>query len=958
VPWGWRQIGPAPIRDSLDTSFVKRNGGVVYDIAIDPRGTTDRVIFLATNGGIFKSTDGGASWDAKTDGMPSKSIGAVALNPNDPDVIFAGTGTLADPGGINFRADGLYKSTDGGDTWTALGQNIFGTSALTCAKTRDITCGRAISRIVVIPFFREIVLVATNRGLFRSVDGGANFGSAASGFTDGLPVLSGNITDLDVDTLDPATVYASIWGVGIRKSTDLGTTFPLSQNLFRGADGVTPKPNTPLLARIGFMAFAQSTSRESSPSPNTLYVNVAGKVRCTDSSGNPLSACPPLGIWKSPDRGTTWVKAAARGLGDCQCAGQPFATDQTIGVDPRFPTIVHAGMIEHFVSTDGAETFTRAPGVGHADQVAMAFSPHGSGELPAAIWVGNHGGVWLGTAGCRRPVAPARCRFTWHSRNEGLANLGLVFADIGRGSATNNAYSYAGVWDHGLATRRPADLGTDWHLGSFGDGGFVTVDPNNPLRAYGSVNSVFFATDSAGNDGWSVPLGPILQGVVWRVAVDPSSRGPSPPFTSRRLYALSGRWVFRSIDAGSSFQLIFSSSPGINPLAIAISASDPNVVWLGMTDGTLRRTGDALTAFPTWNTVSSALAPAQPVSSIAIDPDDPSDVVVGYGPATPATMPVWFTTFDSDGTSSWTNITGDLPALPVNSVLIDRSTSPASIIVANDESVMYTSDASSATTWEALGTGLPIVYNLQLAHDPSAAPQLVRVGTYGRSAFELFGPITDLRVGLRHEPALVFEGSNLTYQLFVTNTGPEPVRGIVAQLNLDPVLTFVSGGGCSTDGSSLVTCRHAGLEGGGFGFRFDVVVKVDSCPPDGTITSQASASSLLLFDTNVANNTATDTASVFCLPNLDTTITSAVDGDGFPVPNLGKTTSTSIKFTFEGSDEAASFECSLDESNFAPCASPASDDNLLSGVHEFRVRALDANGNPDPSPAEHIWTVL
>jgi uncharacterized repeat protein (TIGR01451 family) len=274
---------------------------------------------------------------------------------------------------------------------------------------------------------------------------------------------------------------------------------------------------------------------------------------------------------------------------------------------------------------------------------------------------------------------------------------------------------------------------------------------------------------------------------------------------------------------------------------------------------------------------------------------------------------------------------------------------------------MYTTDPSNGTGWDTLGTGLPTVYSLQLAHDPNAVPELVRVGTYGRGVFELLGPVTDLDVGLRHEPALIFEGGTFTYKLFVTNIGHEPVRGVVSQLTLDPALTFISGAGCSvlTADSKLVTCRLAGLDApdGATGVVFDVVVVVDECP-EGQVITQAFASSLLLVDTHAANNGAEDRASVTCLPELNTVITSAVDGDGVQVPNLGKTTSTSIKFTFEGSGGAASIECSLDASNFAPCASPASYDNLLSVVHDFRVRALDANGNPDPLPAEHLWTVL
>ncbi len=950
-PLVWRQAGPAPIRidDPASRSFGEGWGGVVYDVAIDPRGTTDRVIYVATNGGIWKSSDGGDTWSPKTDAMPSNSTGAVALDPDDPEIVYAGTGTLIDPLGINFRADALYRSIDGGATWAVLGRNVFG-RPVGCARTRNNTCGRGISRIVVLRGSPKIVLVATNRGLFRRSDADLIWRNVLA------PPLANPgdwVTDLDVDTADPSTVYASVAGVGVLRSVDRGATF--TRNLFL-------RPGSPAPGTFGSLAFAQSTAQGMVPNNRLLYVNVAPSSPC------PSLFCPPLGIWKSIEFGRTWGQARATGLGDCQ---KVCGVDQTIGVDPVDPNIVHVGLVEHYVSFDGARFFARDPGVWHVDQVATVFSPpgHDRGGLAASpVWLGNHGGVWHGVPRERICVPIFGCHFTyaWESRNEGLANFGFVSTDIGRGSAASNAFTYAGAWDHGLVSKRPADPGLDWHLG-FGpaDGGFVTVDPNNPLRAYGSANSVFAATDSAGSDGWGVPLGPIPN-VVWRVAVDPSSRGAAAPFTSRWLYALAGATVYRSIDGGGSFAPIFTSS-GPNPLALAIAPSDPNVLWLGMGDGTLRATADALSAAPIWSAPIATGAPARPVTAVAIHPTDPTEIAIGYGLdnlGTPTTRAVWFTTNNG---ADWTDITGDLLQVPVNAVVIDPSTSPPAIIVGSDQGVLYTTDAITsipatiiAARWSPLGTGLPTAYAMQLAHDGGVVPEILRVGTYGRSAFELFGPVTDLRVALRHDPEPVL-GDTFTYRAFVTNAGFEPVSGVVARLELDPALSFVSGGGCAASPShpQVVICRVAGLDApeGGVGVQFDVVVHVKACPPDRTVTSRWSAGSLLLSDTAPANNATADTATLVCL-FPDTFITSAVDGDGTAVPYFGKTTSAIIKFTFEGSEGTIGFECSLDHDNFAPCTSPATYPDLIPSDHTFEVRALDANGNRDPTPADHVWTVL
>jgi photosystem II stability/assembly factor-like uncharacterized protein len=983
-PWTWRQIGPGPIRfdDARSPLFGEGNGGVVFDIAIDPRGTRDEVIYLATNGGVWKSIDGGVTWQPKTDMMPSNSTGAIALDPNDPDTVYAGTGTLIDPLGINFRAVGIYKSTDGGDSWTVLGRTTFGwTPKSRCAATRDKSCGRGISRIVVLPGAANVVIAGTNNGLFRSTDGGTSWNPVT---ISGAP--NPNITDLDVDTSLGTTVYASVAGVGILRSVDGGATF--TRNLLLRPGG--PAPGT-----FSSIAFAQSTAQRAVPNNRIMYASVASSARCASLS------CPLLGVWRSIDFGRTWSQAGAVGLENCQAI---CAFDQSIGVDPVAPYVVHVGLIDYFISSNSAEFFAKQGGVGHVDEVAITLSPlthRLAGASVTSVWVGNHGGVWAGIPG--EPCIPILgCNYRWRSRNEGLANLGIVSADIGRGSATNNTYSYAGVWDHGLVSKRASDPGMDWHLGILPqDGGFVTVDPINPLRAYGSANSALYVTDSAGADGWTARTagmppfdGPPsgnpsdLTDTVWRMAVDGASRGASPPFTSQRVYALVERQVYRSIDAGVNFtptNPIPFAGPSNFPRAIAISASDPNVVWLGMTDGTLRFACDALSADDeqltepcstspdtspglTWqeptdssgNVSQPALGTPRPVATLAINPANPSETVVGYGPdaaVTSTTQPVWLTT---NGGTTWTNITGNLPALPVNSVVFDPSTSPASIIVANDNGVMYTTDSSAGATWLPLGTGLPTVYAMELAHDPSATPQLLRVGTYGRSVFEMTGPVTDLQAGLRHEPEPVL-GGDLTYHLFITNAGLEPAFGVVGQLELDPVLEFVSGAGCSADpGSNLVTCRVASLDASpehGEGVVIDVVAHLKTCPPDRTVTSHLSVGSLLLSDTDPANNNADDTATFICLL-LDTFIVSAVDGDGIDVPYFGKTTSTSIKFTFTGSEETKSYECSLDQGDFTPCTSPATYEDLVSGDHTVEVRSVDANGSRDPTPATHVWSVV
>jgi hypothetical protein len=109
----WNQIGPAPLQIDADTNF-QGNGpdsGQVVDVAIDPRGSTDQTIFIATqDGGIWQSTDGGKTWQTTTDFLSSLSMGAVALDPANPSIVYAGTGSPAS--NSFFKGIGIYKSRE------------------------------------------------------------------------------------------------------------------------------------------------------------------------------------------------------------------------------------------------------------------------------------------------------------------------------------------------------------------------------------------------------------------------------------------------------------------------------------------------------------------------------------------------------------------------------------------------------------------------------------------------------------------------------------------------------------------------------------------------------------------------------------------------------------------------------------------------------------------------------
>jgi hypothetical protein len=681
----WTQIGPAPLRIDHEQNFQGQgpDSGEVVDIAIDPRNTTDQVIYIATNdGGIWKSTDGGTSWVPKTDFMPSLSMGAVALDPGNPSIVYAGTGNLFDGGGVFFKGVGLYKSIDVGETWSVLNPG-------------GIFSNRGINRIVFPA--PNVLLVATNVGLFRSIDGGLNFGSNAPTFNNGQPVLNGFISDLDLDTATSATVYASVRGVGIFRSTDSGVTFPT--NLFNN-------PGAPT-APFGFIAFAQSTQ----PNNQTLYASVQG--------------APFRGLFRSTDSGANWAGpfGLTEGAG-CQCG-----YDQTVGVDPQDAMRVYIGFQRLFVSTNGGGSFVNvSDNQIHFDHHALVFTPgtHISGGAPTRLYVGTDGGIARTDNGGG----------SWANLNEGIATNLFLSIDIGRGSASANGFTYGGTQDTGTIEHRPDMPGTDWHLGIDGDGGTTAVDPCNPNHAFGVDNGAYSVTTDGGANWAFNPIGLTGVGVL---KADPNCNV---------VYAATATQLRQSTDNGGSFTSIHTFPSGIT--AIATVQIDSNTLWVGLANGTVQRTSNALSGVgSTWTALTVIGAPAQPVSGIAIDPTHPDQAVVVYpgfcgGVCAPGnrTRHVFRTT---DNGATWSDISGtdgggaNLPDLPLHSVVIDSGASSYTIIVASDASVLRT--ANLGTTWEVLGVGFPTVDAKSLALDAGISPPLLRVGTYGRSVFELTGAV-------------------------------------------------------------------------------------------------------------------------------------------------------------------------------------------------------------------------
>ncbi|MFQ6105393.1 MAG: T9SS type A sorting domain-containing protein [Candidatus Glassbacteria bacterium] len=312
----WEPIGPGNI------------GGRLNAIAIDP--LDDAVIYVGgVSSGVWKTTNGGNSWTPLSDDLPSLSIGALAVDPLDPAIVYAGTGEenfIGQYGCKPYRSDqypgaGVFKSTDGGVTWTQAGEYF----------------SESMARIAIHPLGTDTLFVASVDGLFKSTDAGENWGVSIPGIA----------TDVLIDPDSPNIVYCAMGkpdgdpANGIYKSTDGGRTW------VRKTTGL-PSPQE--MGRVMLALAANSHDNQ------WIYANLS-------------YVYTPLGVYRSTDGAETWSNTGFDWAGDCY-------KNATIA-DPLDSLTAYTGGLELYKTTDGGSTWTELTqwweGITPYDQQLMAW---------------------------------------------------------------------------------------------------------------------------------------------------------------------------------------------------------------------------------------------------------------------------------------------------------------------------------------------------------------------------------------------------------------------------------------------------------------------------------------------------------------------------------------------------------------------------------------------------------
>lgn len=672
----WTLIGPRP----TGAGSTNVTAGRVNAIAIDPR-DNNTVYIGAAEGGVWKTTDGGANWTPLTDDQPSIANGAIALDPTNPDIVYVGTGEE------NFAQDsyygaGILKSTDGGNTWT----NIVGPFL------------RAfIGAMAIHPSNGQVLLCTTSAGIWRSEDGAANW----------TRVLTGVGTSVLFDPTNGDIAYAALGNVGgsslngVYKSTDGGKTWSPRNG---SGDNAIPAQDT------GRISIAMANSNTS-----TLFASIENTA--TGSNGR------LLGIWKTTDGGQTWNQLPISASLVNLWGGQVWYNN-AIAVSPTDPSVVWAGGTPLFRSLDGGGTWAQVPSLGsnnvqiHVDQHLFVFTPDGS-----KLYIANDGGMYSTT-----DAGASRVNFT-------DLNATLAITQFYPGFSVHPS-------DPNIAIGGTQDNGTQHYTGNVswsnvtcGDGGNTVIDPSAPNIAYSACQDIAInvTRNLAGNSGWIGAAYGIDQTdrtqFIAPLAID-SSNPQTLYFGTFRLW--------RSVDSGGKWApASFDLTGGRSTIkTIGIAPSDSNTVYVGTNDSRIRVTRNALDPKgAAWAQSGSGLPP-RVVTHIAADPIDPTIAYATFsGFATGSdTLGHIFKTVDAG--ANWTDFSGDFPNLPVNDLVVDPDI-PGTFYVGTDAGVGISSD--NGASWNTLGFGLPrvVVHSLVLQR----ATRTLLAATHGRSVWQIGVPL-------------------------------------------------------------------------------------------------------------------------------------------------------------------------------------------------------------------------
>lgn len=648
----WSSLGPNSVPSGYDGY---RGLGRVNAIAFHP--VDANTIFAgAPAGGLWITYDGGVTWTTNTDIMPTLGVSAIVVDYSNPSIVYIGTGDR-DHG--DAPGAGVWKSFDGGITFQSVNT---GMTTLT------------VSRLAMHPTDPNIILAATNSGLFRTVNGGTSWTQTATG----------NYKDVVFKPGDPNIVYASASG-NFYRSVNNGVSFTqISSGLttgYRGAIAVSPA------------------------NPNYVYFWLTN----SDSF---------KGLYRSTDSGLTFsVRSTTPNIMSWDCNGGTGGQawyDLDMACDPANAEIIYGGGVNCFKSTNGGQTWAinshwyggcGVPSV-HADLHVLEYNP-----LNNRLYTGNDGGVY------------------W------TANGGTSWTEISNGLVISQAYKIGqsamsrdnvinGYQDNGTSTF----TGTDWVNVNGGDGMECAFDPTDNTYSYSTLyyGPVYRHTNN-NYDGQIAGNG--VNGIT-------ESGGWVTPFVidhndgNTMFIGYDNIWRSTNIKASSTGSVTWTKISNINANdfdGMAQSDANTNILYVS-NDNYLYRSDNVKAGSVIWTNLTSSLPSSNYITSIETSPVDENVVFI---------VQQNHVYRSNNKGSSWTDITGSLPDVQMHS-LVYYHNSNEGLYLGTDLGVFYRDNYNPNWINYNTGLPAAVwITELEIYYDPGNIDNdVLRAGTFGRGLWE------------------------------------------------------------------------------------------------------------------------------------------------------------------------------------------------------------------------------
>ena len=652
VPISWTFLGPSNI------------GGRINAILTDPA-DPQHLLVGSAGGGLFVSTDAGAQWKNVDDFLASLAVSSLARAPGG--TLYAGTG---DQFNSPRRGVGILASTDGGQSWNPL-------AATDPAGNSD---WYYVNHIAINP--NGVMLVATGvgsntawGGIYRSTDGGQSFTRVAAGAS----------LDVVFDPRQPSDAVAELENGSVITSSNAGQSWSAPVTLVSGGGRIA-------------LAFAHDVAHA-----GWIYALV-------DNSPSK----PPSGeIFLSKNDGKTWAQVSQASQAALLCAGSGGNQycqgnyDDLLWVDPTNALHLVAGGIDLFQSSDGGAQWSMIgnwvdyPRSPHADQHAIAASPGYNGGTDSTVYIGNDGGMWQATN--INTVTPSS---GWVERNTGLA-VTQFYGVAGHAAVVASQNGgivpvIGGTQDNGTElynAQRTTPSG--WNIIFGGDGGQTAVDPGDGNYLYGEYTNLdlFYSSDGGlqAREFSTLPTdsnGAATANFIAPFVLDPAT--PNAMFAGGQ-----SLWYGTGIRSGNPTwrSLNGTTLPKTSLInAIGVSPANANAVWVGLNNGQIWASSNALAQAPTWTRVGSGVLPDALPTGISFQPGNPQEMAISYwGRTTQGNL--WLS---KNGGQTWADVAQGLPPVPVNSAAIDPTN--ASILYAGTAVGFFVS-TDGGKTWSTAAAG-------------------------------------------------------------------------------------------------------------------------------------------------------------------------------------------------------------------------------------------------------------